>query len=164
MADTLPIFLDFLSSQHSDIKLATDIKANGCISVLDTLVTPLQNSQLGHFVCTKPTYTDQYLHTNSDHHPAQRQSVISSLAHRAIWISQPDNINMELNHVEAALLPTEYRFSNIQRLISSHPWVPKRQRKLAVIKLSPFSTTFTWLLTTSGGIFVTKTSEPFLKP
>jgi len=79
-------------------------------------------------VYRKPTHTDRYLHAKSHHHPAQKQSVISSLVHRAFSISQPDNINQELKHVKTALLQNGYSSSNIQKVINRHchPRIPKK--------------------------------------
>lgn len=70
--------------------------------MIGVLVARLPNGHLRHSVYRKPTHTDRYLNANSQHHPAQNQSVISFLVHRAIRISQPDNIKKELKHVKTA--------------------------------------------------------------
>jgi hypothetical protein len=41
------------------------------------------NGSLGHKVYHKPTHTNLNLHQNSHHHPAHKQSVLTSLLHRA---------------------------------------------------------------------------------
>jgi len=56
-----------------------DIEENKKLPFLDVLVTKKADNTLGHQVYRKPTHTDRYLHAESYHHPAQKQSAINSL-------------------------------------------------------------------------------------
>jgi hypothetical protein len=51
---------------------------------------------LGPKVYHKPTHTSLYLHQNSHHHPANKQSVLTSLIHRATALCDQDSLNQEL--------------------------------------------------------------------
>ncbi|XP_076391768.1 uncharacterized protein LOC143265172 [Megachile rotundata] len=50
------------------------------------------DGSLGHQVYRKPTHTNRYLHATSHHHPSQKNSVITSLIHRATCISEQENL------------------------------------------------------------------------
>jgi len=52
---------------------------------------------LGHKVYRKPIHTNLYLNQLSHHHPANKQSVLSSLVHRAITLCDQDSLAKELN-------------------------------------------------------------------
>ena len=54
------------------------------------------DGSLGHRVYHKPTHTNQYLHYNSHHHPANKQSALSSLIHRAKALCDQDSLTQEL--------------------------------------------------------------------
>ncbi|KAK4877685.1 hypothetical protein RN001_010191 [Aquatica leii] len=45
------------------------------------------------------TYTDRYLNGLSHHHSTQKLSVVNSLVYRAVSLSQPQNLQEELNHL-----------------------------------------------------------------
>lgn len=61
----------------------------------------------------KPTHTYRYLHAHSLHHSSQKNSVMIALIHRAFPISQLDNLQAELNHVQNSLLNNGYRKEDI---------------------------------------------------
>ncbi|XP_011858605.1 PREDICTED: uncharacterized protein LOC105556144 [Vollenhovia emeryi] len=82
------------------------------------LVRRNEDGTLSHNVYRKPTQTDRYLHANSHHHPAQKNSVISSLVHRALSISEPAALNGELNHLHRTLTRNGYSSRNINRTIN----------------------------------------------
>lgn len=115
--ETLDVFLEHLNNQHCDIKFTMEIENNGSLPFLDVLVKRLPDGRLGHSVYRKPTHTDRYLHANSHHHPAQKLSVVNSLVHRAISISQTDNLQSELDHVQKSLQNNGYRKTDIQSTI-----------------------------------------------
>ncbi|KAL0275931.1 UNVERIFIED_CONTAM: hypothetical protein PYX00_003642 [Menopon gallinae] len=63
----------------------------------------------------KPThwFRYMYLHAASNHHPAQKSSVIKTLIHRAIQISAPDALPQEIEHLDTALRTNGYTKINI---------------------------------------------------
>jgi len=80
-----------------------DIEENKKLPFLDVLVTKKADNTLGHQVYRKPTHTDRYLHAESHHHPAQKQSAINSLVHRAFTISDNEHLQTEHNHLKQVL-------------------------------------------------------------
>ncbi|XP_011861533.1 PREDICTED: uncharacterized protein LOC105558445 [Vollenhovia emeryi] len=114
---TLLLFLTFINSQHPNIQFTMEIEQNSQISFLDILVRRNEDGTLGHHVYRNPTHTDRYLHANSHYHLAQKNSVISSLVHRAHSISEPAALDGELNHLHRALTRNGYSSRNINRTI-----------------------------------------------
>ncbi|XP_011862457.1 PREDICTED: uncharacterized protein LOC105559054 [Vollenhovia emeryi] len=115
--ETLPHFLTFINSQHPNIQFTMETEQNSQIPFLDVLVRRNEDGTLSHNVYRKPTHTDRYLHANSHHHPAQKNSVISSLVHRALSISKPAALNGELNHLHRTLTRNGYSSRNINLTI-----------------------------------------------
>jgi len=113
-------FLIFLNNQHPNIRFTMDTEENGKLPFLDVLVTKKADSTLGHQVYRKPTHTDRYLHAESHHHPAQKQSAINSLIHRAFAISDKEHLQTELNHLKQALQKNGHNKKEIYKVISKH--------------------------------------------
>ena len=55
----------------------------GALTFLDTLVPPGPNNALATTAYKKPTYSDQYLHWDSNHFITAKNSVFNTLAFRA---------------------------------------------------------------------------------
>jgi len=87
---------------------------------VDVLVTKKANNTLGHQVYRKSTHTDRYLHDESHHHLAQKQSAINSRVHRAFTISDKEYLQTELNHLKQALQKNGHDKTNINKIISKH--------------------------------------------
>ncbi|XP_018305550.1 uncharacterized protein [Mycetomoellerius zeteki] len=96
-------FLTFLNKQHPNIHFTIDVEENEELPFLDVLVSKKADGTLGHQVYRKPTHTDRYLYAESHHHPAQKQSAINSLVHRAFTISDKEHLQTELDHLKLAL-------------------------------------------------------------
>jgi len=68
----------------------------------------------------KPTHTDRYLHAESYHHPAQKQSAINSLVHRTFTISDKEYLQTELNYLKIALQKNGHDKKDIIKIINKH--------------------------------------------
>jgi len=97
-----------------------EIESDSSLPFLDVRVTRNPDGRLGHCVYRKPTHTDRYLNASSHHHPAQKSSVINSLVHRAISISQPDKLESELAHVKKTLQNNGYNKRDVDKIINRH--------------------------------------------
>ncbi|XP_015118793.1 uncharacterized protein LOC107042307 [Diachasma alloeum] len=86
-------FLEFLNAQHPSIKFTMGIEQNGCLPFLDVLVLRNKDVTLAHQVYRKPTHTD-----------------------RALTISQPSNVNSEIEHLGTALTKNRYNLQPIQKV------------------------------------------------
>ena len=113
-------FLIHLNKQHPNIRFTIDIEENGKLPFLDVLVSKEANGTLGHQVYRKTTHTDRYLHAESHHHPAQKQSVINSLVHRAFAISDRGHLRTEINHLKQALQNNGHDKKDITKIINKH--------------------------------------------
>ncbi len=86
-ADTIPGFLHHLNSSPGweNIQFTVELEINGSISFLDMWITRKENS-FETTVYRKPTNSGLFLKKNSLHHPSQKLSAISALAHRAFEV------------------------------------------------------------------------------
>ncbi|XP_063932675.1 uncharacterized protein LOC135144579 [Zophobas morio] len=116
-SNALSVFHDLFNSQHLDIQFTMEVETNNCLPFLDVMVTMLPDGQLGHSVYRKPTHTDRFLDTTSQHYPAQKRSVIDSLIHRATTICQPNKLQKELEHLQTSLQQNGYDHHSIKSAI-----------------------------------------------
>ncbi|XP_018309188.1 uncharacterized protein [Mycetomoellerius zeteki] len=133
-------FLIFLNKQHPNIHFTMDIEENGKIPLLDILVSKKADGTLGHQVYRKPTHTDRYRHAESHHHPAQKQSAINSLVHRA-FTSDKEHLQTELNHLKLALQKNGHDKKDITKIINKHAnktTVPDTQPDERILSILPF--------------------------
>ncbi|XP_018311528.1 uncharacterized protein [Mycetomoellerius zeteki] len=134
-------FLIFLNKQHPNIHFTMDIEENGKLPFLDVLVSKKADGTLGHQVYRKPTHTDRYLHAESHHHPAQKQSAINSLVHRAFTISDKEHLQTELNHLKLTLQKNGHDKKDITKVINKHAnktTVPDTQPDERILAFLPF--------------------------
>ena len=61
-------------------------------------------------IYSKLTYTDRYLHNNSNHHLSQKEGMIKIWVERAREICEPENLSAKLNHLKNALKTNRYLY------------------------------------------------------
>ena len=84
-------------------------KEDGAIPFSDTIVKPETNGMLSTTVYRKPTNMDQYLQWDSYHHLSAKDSVISTLTHKAKTVcSNPDLLLKEIEHLRKARTNCKY--------------------------------------------------------
>ena len=66
------------------------------------------DATLSHQVFRKETYTEQYIHVDSHHHPSQKLGVINTLSRRALKISNKDHIDEEQKHLIQVFMKNGY--------------------------------------------------------
>ena len=93
--EKLTEFLNHLNRLHNKIKFTMQ-KEEGHLPFLDIDIYRKTDGSLGHKVYRKPTHTNLYLHQNSHHHPATKQSVLASLIRRAKALCDQDSLTQEL--------------------------------------------------------------------
>ena len=110
-------FFHHLNSIEEKIQFTADnIRADGSLPFLDTLVTVEEDGSLSTSIYRKPTHTNQYLQWDSHHSIANKYSVKNSLLHRANNIcSNQEQKKEELSHIEEALTSCKYPSWAIQR-------------------------------------------------
>lgn len=74
-------FLNNLNSISRDIMFTMEIEENNCIPFPDILLTRNKDGSIGHKVFRKKARTNNYLHVDSHHHPAQKNGCSSNPLH-----------------------------------------------------------------------------------
>ncbi|XP_015126351.1 uncharacterized protein LOC107047936 [Diachasma alloeum] len=87
-------FLEYLNTQHTNINFTMEVEQNGCLPFLDVLVQRNPDGTLGQ----------------------QKNSVISFLMYKPLSISQPSNIDSEVEHLEPAFSNNGYKMQQIRRI------------------------------------------------
>ena len=86
-----------------------NIKEDGSIPFLDTIVKPEVNGSLSITVYRKPSHTDQYLQWGRHHNLSIKFSVNNTLSHRAQTVcSNPELLKQEKEHLRKALTKCKY--------------------------------------------------------
>ncbi|ERL94967.1 hypothetical protein D910_12239 [Dendroctonus ponderosae] len=93
------------------------VEKDGRPPFLDVLLTRKTNGKLDLTVYRKPTHTDRYLHSGSNHHPSQKKGVIRTLTERARRICEPSELERELKHQERAFGWNGYSKNEFNRAI-----------------------------------------------
>jgi hypothetical protein len=94
-----------------------EMESDGKLPFLDILIHRKRDGTLGHSVYRKPTHTDLYLNGKSHHHPSQKMSVLSTLIHRAISISDKDNLHKEICHLKKTFIQNGYNHRHIDKAL-----------------------------------------------
>jgi len=89
-------FLNHLNRLHNKIQFTIENEGGGHLAFLDMDIYRKMDGSLGHKIYRKPTHTSLCLHQNSHHHPANKQSVLASLIHRAKALCDEDSLTQEL--------------------------------------------------------------------
>jgi hypothetical protein len=74
---------------------------------------------LGHKIYRKLTHTKLYLRWDSHHHPANEQSVLDSLIHRAEALCNQDSLTQELEFYTIIFKEHGYSPQQIQQALKS---------------------------------------------
>jgi len=105
--EKLTEFLNHLNRLHKKIQFTMEIE-EGHLPFLDIDIYREMDGSLGHKVYKKPTHTYLYLHQNSHHHPANKQSVLTSLIYRAKALYDKDSLTQELEFLTTVFKDNGY--------------------------------------------------------
>jgi hypothetical protein len=101
--DDLQDFLQNLNNIHKSIEFTMEVEQDRTLPFLDVLVSRRVDGTLGHTVYRKSTHTDLYLHAKSEHHPAQKRAVLTTLIRHAKTLYDPDSLGKEIQHLRYTL-------------------------------------------------------------
>jgi hypothetical protein len=79
---SLPQILELLNSRHNSIKFTVEKEMDGRIPFLDLMVSRKGDNSLKFSIYRKPTSTDRYITSDSNHFGAQKQAAFHSMTHR----------------------------------------------------------------------------------
>jgi hypothetical protein len=86
---------------------------------LDIDIYRKKDGSLGHKVYRKPIHTNLYLHQKSHHHPANKNSVLTSLTHRAKALWDPESLAPELTLLTDVFFHYGYSQQQIQQAMKT---------------------------------------------
>jgi hypothetical protein len=136
-------FLNHLNSIHQCIQFTMETKKEGCLPFLDIDIYRGPDGSLSHRVYSKPTHTNLCLNVRSHHHPSNKQSVLSTLLHRARALSDEDSLLEELVFLRDVFRQNSYNNQRIHSVLNCLPNIVEPDNK-------PSSITF---LTYVGPVF-----------
>ena len=99
-----------------------ETEEEGRLPFLDIDIYRKSDGSLGYKVYRKPTHTKLYLHHNSRHHPANKQSVLASLIHRDEALCGEDSFTQELEFLTTVFKDNGYSHQHIRRAME--PAIP----------------------------------------
>jgi hypothetical protein len=131
-------FLQHLNNIHKSIEFTMEAEQDRTVPFLDVLVSRRLDGTLGHTVYRKSTHTDLYPHAKSEHHPAQKRTVLTTLIRRAKTLCDPDSLGKEIQHLRDTFQRNRYSKSEIRRAL--HPKLKPEQKnnKLTGIAVLPY--------------------------
>jgi hypothetical protein len=118
--DDLQDFLH-LNNIHKSIQFTMETEQDRTLPFLDVLVSRRLDGTLGHMVYRKTTHTDLYLHAKSEHHPAHKRAVLTTLIRRAKTLCDPDSLEKEIQHLRDIFQRNGYSKSEIKRALHPKP-------------------------------------------
>jgi hypothetical protein len=110
-------FLQHLNNIHPNIKFTMAVEKNGSLPFLDVLVSRRPDGSLEHLVYRESTHTELYLHSKSEHHPAQKQAVLTTLVRRARTLYDTESLEGEIHHMKCMLQWNGYNKDHISRAL-----------------------------------------------
>jgi hypothetical protein len=98
---------------------------------------------LGDKVYRKPTNTNLYLNSNSQHHPSNKQAVLSTLVHRARSLCDQESLHGELEFLRTTFRKNDYSDRQIRRPLNPPARVASTPEKPESVAFLPYvGTTF----------------------
>ena len=114
--EKLTEFLSHLNGLHNKVQFTMEKEEEGHLPFLDIDIYRKMDGSPGHKVYQKPTHTNLYLRQNSHHHPANKQSVLTSLIHRAKALCDQDSFTQELEFLTTIFKDNGYSPQQIQAM------------------------------------------------
>ena len=111
----------------------------GHLAFLDVDIYRKTGGSLGHKIFREPTHTNLYLHQNSHHHPANKQSVLTSLIHRAKALCDEDSITQELEFLTTIFKDNGYSPQQIRWAMKPSARTPKTNDKPTLTAYIPYT-------------------------
>jgi hypothetical protein len=89
------------------------------MAFLDVLARKKSNSSLGHSLYMKTTYTDLYLHAESEHHLTHKMDVLSTLDHLARTICDTESLDKDIQHLKRTFKHNGYSDEDINQALKA---------------------------------------------
>ena len=99
---------EFLNHLNGTPQFTMEKEEEGHVPFLDIDIYRKTEGSLGQEVYRKPTHTSLYLHQNSHHHPANKQSVLASMIHKANALCDQNSFTQELEFLATVFKGNKY--------------------------------------------------------
>ncbi|XP_058817438.1 uncharacterized protein LOC131680747 [Topomyia yanbarensis] len=120
--------LDILNSRHSTIKFTVEKEIEGKLPFLDLMITRKADKKLKFGIYRKPTSTDRYIASDSNHVGAQEQSAFHSMAHRLFNVPmENDDFKAEQDKIYKAAELNGYEKGFVEKILRKHKTKKHRQ-------------------------------------
>jgi len=123
-----------------------EIEKDGHLPFLDINIYRRNDGSLGHKVYRKPTHNNLYLQHSSHHHPANKQSVLKYLTHRARTLCDQDSLQQELDFLTSVFKMNGYSPQQIDRAMEqtrpTSPATNKEDKPVSTAYLPYTQTTY----------------------
>ncbi|XP_062711417.1 uncharacterized protein LOC134289523 [Aedes albopictus] len=113
--------LELLNSRHRTIKFTVEQEAEGKLPFLDLMISRREDNKLKFGIYRKPTSTDRYITSDSNHFGAQQKAAFHSMAHRLYNIPmERDDFVEERNRIHKAAEVNGYEKEFVDKILRKH--------------------------------------------
>lgn len=113
--------LNLLNSRHNSIKFTVEKEVDGKLPFLDLMITRKEDDTLKFGIYRKPTSTDRYITSDSNHFGAQKQAAFHSMAHRLYNVPmEDDEFAEERNRIYKAAEVNGYEKEFVNKILRKH--------------------------------------------
>ncbi|XP_055622042.1 uncharacterized protein LOC129765657 [Toxorhynchites rutilus septentrionalis] len=113
--------LELLNSRHRTIKFIVEKEKDGTLPFLDLYITRKEDNRLKFGIYRKPTSTDRYITSNSNHFGAQKQAAFHSMVYRLLNIPmERDDYIAEKNRIYHAAELNGYKRCFVEKILWKH--------------------------------------------
>jgi hypothetical protein len=113
-------------------------ESEGHLPFLDLDIYRSPNGCLEHKVYRKPTYTNLCLNAKSHHHPSNKQTVLSTLIHRARTLCDEDSLQAEFMFLRDVFKQNGYNERQIHRALNRRPHLDQPDKEWNSFAFLPF--------------------------
>ncbi|XP_062708184.1 uncharacterized protein LOC134288193 [Aedes albopictus] len=124
-----------LNSQHNTIKFTVEKEVEGRLPFLDLLISRKEDSTLKFGIYRKPTSTDRYITSDSNHFGAQKQAAFHSMAHRLFNVPMAkEEFEEEKDRIYSAAEVNGYDKPFVDKIIRKHK---RKTQRNSITTLQP---------------------------
>ncbi|XP_055522595.1 uncharacterized protein LOC129716783 [Wyeomyia smithii] len=127
--------LELLNTRHPTIKFTVEQEVDKKLPFLDLIISRKPDNSLKFGIYRKPTSTDRYITSDSNHCGAQKQAAFHSMAHRLVSVPmEKDEYTIEKEKIKKAAKLNGYDEDFVEKIIRTHE---RKQHKREVTTLQP---------------------------
>ncbi|XP_055522576.1 uncharacterized protein LOC129716761 [Wyeomyia smithii] len=127
--------LELLNTRHPTIKFTVEQEVDKKLPFLDLIISRKSDNSLKFGIYRKPTSTDRYITSDSNHCGAQKQAAFHSMAHRLVSVPmEKDEYTIEKEKIKKAAKLNGYDEDFVEKIIRTHE---RKQHKREVTTLQP---------------------------